>query len=312
VEEARRSASDPATGLAATICPWYDGRKGAVMFRFDDSHPTHILTAIPMLREYGYRGTFFLCPGSPGFREQRAAWEACAARGDQEFANHTMHHQGAANDAEAEQEIGGASQVIWGLLPGKSKLACFSAGGGTVWTYGRTLRSILDQYELFSFQPRLGISMTDSAAENYRRILEQTIETKVSVMVLFHQIEKGAVSVETFRAVLETTKTHDAEIWVAGMADVFKYQEERNASALALRSGPGGSLTLAVTCGTDRARYDQALTIELALPDGWSAQTLKVRGPQGTAVASRAAIVDGRQVVRFDVPPANGEFTLSR
>ena len=52
-DEAARTAREPETGLAATICRWFDGRQAAVSFRFDDSYPSHILTAIPILREYG-------------------------------------------------------------------------------------------------------------------------------------------------------------------------------------------------------------------------------------------------------------------
>ena len=35
------------------ICRWYGGKKAALSLRFDDSHPTHVTVAIPMLDEYG-------------------------------------------------------------------------------------------------------------------------------------------------------------------------------------------------------------------------------------------------------------------
>jgi hypothetical protein len=82
--------------------------------------------------------------------------------------------------------------------------------------------------------------------------------------------------------------------------------------------------------------YDQPLTIELALPDGWSAQTLRVRDAAGAEIATRTGTgaprsvtvftsgggggtigtrretEAGPPVVRFDVPPANAEYTISK
>ena len=98
-----RDVTDPVTGMSARIGKWYDGRQAALCIRFDDSHPTHLSTAIPALREYGFRGTFMINPGkrddrSPprwrsAFEADRNEWEAVAQRGDQEFANHTLHHR---------------------------------------------------------------------------------------------------------------------------------------------------------------------------------------------------------------------------
>jgi hypothetical protein len=316
LDDSGRTAREAATGVTASVCRWYDGRQAAVTFRFDDSHPSHILTAIPMLREYGFKGTFFINPGSPGYQSHRAEWEACAAQGDQEFADHSMRHRGSRNDAETDQEIGETARYIRTLFPGKSALLCFSPGGGTMWTYSGRLRTVLDKYDLyfdlFDVSPRVGISVQEGSAEAYRTTLEGAIEKGVLFTGLFHRIDPTGVTPATFRGMLETTKRHAAEIWVAGGTDVFKYFQERNAAALTWASGGAGGLTLALTCATDAKLYDQPLTIELALPDGWRAQDLKVRNGQGAAVPTRVATVAGQSVVRFDVPPVTGKYALSR
>lgn len=61
--EKDRYLTDQATGLSVMITRWYDGRQAALSIRFDDSHPTHLSKAIPILREYGFRGTFMVNPG---------------------------------------------------------------------------------------------------------------------------------------------------------------------------------------------------------------------------------------------------------
>jgi hypothetical protein len=307
-----------------------------VSFRFDDSYGTNINKAVPWLREYGLKGTFQINPGNDEYQRHRAAWEACAAQGDQEFGNHTLHHHGALSDEEVELEIGETCRVIWGLFPNKSKLVSLITGGGSVWRFSQPFRYYADKYSVFAPHPQFALSVGDKDAENYRGLLDRAIAAGGWLATSYHSIALPWMSDETFRSVLESTKARAAEIWPAGLADAHKYEQERNTSGLALRSGPGEALTLAVTCGTDRELYDQPLTIELALPDGWTADKVQVRDAQGKAIATRAALgqpqagvvyvrggdganiqtrVDtepGRPVVRFDVPPTNGEYTISR
>ena len=47
--------------LRLSVAKWRDGRAAALSIRFDDSHPTHLAKAVPILREYGFRGTPSMC-----------------------------------------------------------------------------------------------------------------------------------------------------------------------------------------------------------------------------------------------------------
>jgi hypothetical protein len=310
--EGARTAQEPETGLAATICRWYDGRRAAVSLRFDDSYPSHILTAIPILREYGYCGTFFINPGSGEFLARRGAWESCAAAGDQEFANHTMHHRGARDDAEVDHELGEAATYIRSLFRGKSELLCVNLGGGTVWTHAMPLRHFFHKHRLVDPRPRLAISMTNDRANAYKDLLDQAIQTGAWAVALFHQIGSPWVSEATFRSVLETTREREQQLWIAGMAAVHKYERERDHSALSMRTGAPDEVRLALTCRTDPALYDQPLTIELTLPDEWAPQAVRVRSAEGAAVEVREVGGARPAVVRFDLPPSDGEYLISR
>lgn len=311
-DEAARGALEPQTGLVANVCRWFDGRQAAVSFRFDDSYPSHILTAIPVLREYGYTGTFFINPGSGEYLAHREAWETCAAQGDQEFANHTMHHHGARDDDEVDRELGEPARYIRGLFPGKSALICFNPGGGTVWTHSRPLRQFLDKHRLVDARPRLAISMTNARVEEYRALLDRGIETGAWVMSLFHQIDTPWVSEETFRAVLEITRGREAKVWIAGMAAVHKYERARDLAALTLHAESADAVRMEVSCGTDPALYDQPLTVQLSLPEAWEPHTVEVRDAAGAAIVARVAEQPGKPVVRFDVPARNATYRISR
>jgi len=316
-----RAFMDNATGLRLGIARWHDGRQAALSIRFDDSHPTHLTRVVPILREYGFRGTFMVNPGAsePGsrrrsdFETHRAQWEAVARQGDHELANHSAHHRGASGDDDMEAEIGDAAQTIWKLTPGKSKLMALNLGGGTRWETTRTLRYYLDKFHQFDASEN-STGMDDSYGNrvaNFRRTLEQHLERGLWCRIHYHYIGEGLSSSEAnLRAALDIAKAHRSNLWIAGMADIDKYQTERTASKLTLRQSDPGRLTLQLTCLTDAALYDQSLTIEISHAQSLDASRLRIKDAKGNTVLVRAAPVEGAGMLRFDVPPRDALYSI--
>lgn len=318
-----REAMEPTTGLRATILKWYDGRKTALSIRFDDSHPTHVSKAIPILREYGFRGTFMVCPGArepsnrrrSEFEEHRAEWEAVAQHGDQEFANHSAHHRGAIGDADVEREIGEASKAIWALFPGKSKLLALNLGGGTTWETTKTLRYYLHKYHLFDASSG-SLGMDDVYGDRsaaFRAHLERHIERGLWCRIHYHAIgEKLNSSEASFRASLEIAREHASDLWIAGMADIHKYQTERQAAKLEIAAETGRRVLLKLSCFSDPKLYDQRVTIEVALPPAWSADHVRVKGTAPGEATVSVAPVAGGKAIRFHVLPITAEYVVER
>jgi len=322
--EEERHATDPTTGLSATIATWHDGRPAALSIRFDDSHPTHLAVAIPLLRQYGFKGTFMVNPGGPdplnprrrsAFDDHRAEWEACARRGDQEFANHTAHHRGAIGDEAMQREIGEASQAIWDLFPGKSRLLALNLGGGTHWETTKTLRYYLDKYDLFDASSG-SLGMDDvygNRVEAFRRHLERHIERAGWCRIHFHDVGEGHGSSEAnFRAALDVAKEHQSDLWIAGMADIYKYHAERRGASLALKSTTPRRAALALRCSTDPALYDQALTIDVKIPESWAPEHVAVTDSNAKAIDARRVPTSDGVVLRFSVPPTDADYTIER
>lgn len=310
--EKDRSVTDAETGLGAAICEWFDGRRAALSIRFDDAHPTHLSTAIPVLREYGFKGTFMVNPGRPEYQNHRAAWEAVAKRGDQEFANHTMHHRGAMGDEEVEREVGEVAQYIWSLFPQRSKLLALNRGGGTTWVMEKPFRYYLDKYHLFVVGGSLGMDdVYGDRVPTFRRHLERHLERGLWCRVHFHAIGEGlSTSEANFRAAMETVRKHQARLWIAGMADIYKYQTQRRAAQLALRNEGPHRATLEVSCQTDPELFDQPLTIELIVPEPWSGTSPTVRDAQGKEVPTRTAHTSERATVRFEVASIGATYAI--
>ncbi len=323
LREEERHVTNPETGLTATISRWYDGRQAALSIRFDDSHPTHLYKAIPILREYGFRGTFMVNPGGhppnsrkrSAFEEHRSEWEACARRGDQEFANHTLHHRGAVDDKSMEHQIGEASKAIWRLFPDRSKLLALNLGGGTRWETTRTLRYYLDKYHLFDASTN-STGMDDTYGNRvatFRRMLEAHIERGLWYKVHYHYIGKGLSSSEAnFRAALDIAKEHEAELWIAGMADIHKYQTERRCAALSIENKGDRRAILRFSCGTEPELYDQPLTIDVALPASWTTERVIVINHEGAKVDARRVLASEGVMLRFDAKPVDSEYTVER
>jgi len=318
--ETERHATDPKTGLSATICRWYDGRRAAMSIRFDDSHPTHLSKAIPILNEYGFRGTFMVNPGGhppnsrkrSAFEEHRSEWEAVARRGNHEFANHTLHHRGAMNDNEMEYQIGEASKAIWRLFPDKSKLTALNLGGGTWWTTPKTLRFYLDRYHLFASSGSTGMDDTyGNRVATFRRLLENHIERGLWYRVHYHYIGDGlSTSEANFRAALDIAKEHQDELWIAGMADIFKYDTERRGAKLEIENKSEQRVILKLSCLTDPELYDQPLTMDVTLPESWATERVVVTNHEAEEIDARKVPTSDGAVLRFDLRPTDTEYTI--
>ena len=225
----------------------------------------HLSKGIPILREYGFKGTFMVNPGGKKRASKKFSmaillseniwteWQAVAKRGDQEFANHTAQHRGAKNDAEMESEIGDACKAIWELFPEKSKLIALNLGGGTYWETSRTLLYYLDKYHLFDASSG-SLGMDDvygNRVEAFREHIERHIDRGIWCKTHFHYIGEDLSSSEAhFRAALDIAKEHDGELWIAGMADIYKYQTERRAATLILEKSDANAVSLKLSCST--------------------------------------------------------------
>ncbi len=320
-----RQAADPVTGLSAVIAKWHDGRRAALCIRFDDSHPTHLSTVIPALREYGFRATFMINPGvrdercpprwRSAYQQHRAEWEAVAGRGDQEFANHTLHHRGAISDEDMEREIGDAARAIWRLFPNRSKLLALNLGGGTWWETKRTLRCYLDKYPACLVSGSLGMDDTyGNRVPAFRQHLERSLKPGTGwCKVHFHSVGEGlASSEEHFLAVLDIVKEHESDLWIAGLADTYKYLTERRGAKLTIENRGPRRAVLGLVCSTVPELYDQPLTIDVTLPESWTHDRVVVADSRGNSVEACKVSTSADPLLRFRVLPKDAEYTIDR
>jgi hypothetical protein len=129
--------------------------------------------------------------------------------------------------------------------------------------------------------------------------------------VHYHGIGDGLGSSEAnFRAALDIAKQHQDDLWIAGMADIYKYQTERNAAKLSLVKSDAKNLAVQLDCATDPTLYDQPLTLELIPPSAWDASKITIHSEGGASIAGKLVRSGPRHVLRIGVPPIDSVYTI--
>lgn len=75
----------------------YLGNKAALSLTFDDALPCQLENAIPIMDEYGIRGTFFAITDCPDYPLDVWGWRKVALAGHHEIGSHSAHHKKAAD-----------------------------------------------------------------------------------------------------------------------------------------------------------------------------------------------------------------------
>ena len=94
------------------------------------------------------------------------------------------------------------------------------------------------------------------------------------------------------------------------MAEIYKYQAERDSAAVSWVSSDSHQVTFKLLCSLDAALYDQPLTVEMVLPRGWDRAKTSIVDSHGTALVAKPGMVEGVEGLRIDVPPREQVYTL--
>ena len=103
------------------IARWKDDCTAAFLMMFDDSYASHWQVAAPELVKCNMIATFYINPGKGEYRQAASHWEDELWRQEMVYADHTMTHQGFADLAGAEHEIGDCADIIRRIVPGPER-----------------------------------------------------------------------------------------------------------------------------------------------------------------------------------------------
>jgi peptidoglycan/xylan/chitin deacetylase (PgdA/CDA1 family) len=317
-------------GSLPRVAQWYGDRTAAASLRFDDGLESHVTTVIPLLNRYGIRATFLVNPGLDRYQEHRDFWEKQVPAMGHRLGDHTMHHRGAQDLADADYEIGEAARTIWRAYPRESKLLVFASGGGgklwggKLWEQAAPeYHALVKKYHLVDLydgtHPYLSVR-TGMGAEDLCSRLDRAAERHLYQVFAFHEIGTPSISEsiksmvrgygldmdeKEFEGFVRCLNDRKERIWIAPLIDVYKYEQEARATSVRVVRGDRRESALAVTVGTDPELYDHALTLVLPRQPGRQIRNVRQAG------ATLTVYQNGEGADLVDILPKNSTVVIT-
>ncbi len=315
---------------APMIARWYGAKQAAVSLRFDDSLESHVKYAIPLLNKYDIKATFMINPGLERFAKNKYFWENQVPLMGHQLGNHTMHHRGAKTPAEADFEIGEVSRLIWRIYPEQSKLLVFASGGGGKKWGGKyweeapeDYKSLVRKYFLIDLydgqHPHLSVQ-SELSDEEIIRFIRKALRENRHQAIVFHEIGrpgilerlKGiyrgydlSINHESLENILVFLQKMEKVLWTAPVADILKYEKERNGAQLVLTSRDKSHIRIDLIVNTDSKFYDHNLTVVVPADDKFKVNSI-VQGTKRIELYSQS-----ENRITFNIQPVNSQITLS-
>jgi hypothetical protein len=307
---------------ATKIMPWADGAKACFLLMFDDSWPSHISVAVPELEKRHLPATYYICPGKGEYRVFKGAWETNLWRHGAVYGNHTMTHKGVADLADARREIGGCTEEILRIVPGKRPRLISWAMPGVEpgkWNISdNELAALLREYHLVDRPPFTGhgaVYHMQTAAQMLA-LADKAIASGGMEYVIFHGLEikdpkrgyqdfwamKQDIVFPFFDAI--AARRDRGDLWVTDHISCHKYVTERDSAKIESLEVSPREIHFKIFCKADPQLYDAPLTLETAVPPDWRA----VRVRQG---ATLQTVKPAGGVVRYHAVPGNEPVVLA-
>jgi peptidoglycan/xylan/chitin deacetylase (PgdA/CDA1 family) len=290
------------------IAKWQGDRAGAFAFTFDDGQREQIALAAPMLDALRLKATFVINPGKTpangeswfGSWEQ---WRALAKNGH-EIGNHAMTHENLskATDEVLQREVVDAKALIEKEmgLPCYTFVYPFNAEGDAA----RAL--VKKTHPVWSSGERKAYGGPNFTAAKANAWIDEAIEKKSLLIAMIHGIDTGYLPF-TGRAIfkdhLDYVKSKDAQVWVAPLGTIKRYEAERDVAKLEIYGGVKMA-KFTLTCPLDAAIYNVPLTVVIASGAVKSVNAKREGGGEVAATISSATI-------QCEVVPGQGMVTVT-
>lgn len=260
----------------ATIARWRGNASAALTYTFDDGLQEDYTVVLPALRSRGLVGTFCIIGSKVGADQKGTpccSWTELKEMAEQgmEIASHGYRHQNVEklDSAGIVSEVAMNDSAILQNLGFRPETYCFPGNRKT-----ELARRIIERDHVGCrlFQSSLGSKRDSLWMSGW---LHDAIARGEWIVGMTHGIRVGYDHFPTEEAV-QTWYHHLDEaaglqragrLWIATLADVLKYQRERDASSLTVDS-TGDGFSLHLTCPLDSSVYSLPLTVVITFPDG--------------------------------------------
>lgn len=290
LEQARKAAGGR-VAPTARIARFAGDCAAAISYTFDDGLRDQFTHAVPMLNEVGFKGTFFVIPGSIAEttadaerrKNAKRAWgtitwtelQSMSAQGH-EIGSHTWSHRSLPKltAAEVDTELSKSYDAIKTRIGKPPLTLAFPFNQSTPEVKEAALRY---HVAYRAYQVGTGSSTTTASLNTWADKLVK--EGKWGILMT-HGITNGYASMsgpEVLSVHWKYVKGRERDFWVDTFANIARYEKERDDAKLLL-TGKVGNVTCTLTSTLDPQLYDVPLTIVVDAPGVTSA--LAERGGQ--------------------------------
>lgn len=288
--------SDGQEMVNAWLCPWPGEAQAAVSITFDDAYPSHIESAIPLLEECGFRGTFYLIVDKLFQRGKYRnipspsveMWQA-ASRCGHEIGSHTLTHAplDTLDQDQLLEELRASQEALEGMFPGVRVVSLaypFSRAdlrvmqlAGSLYTSGRLgppppgtpfhndpgkvdLLGLRSLFLCGGESPELWNDAVDRATRDQGWLVET-----------LHPIDEEGycqVRAEDFAAHLAYLSRLGGIVWVAPVAEVAERVARWRQISIVIIEQSASEIALQ-WAGTPSAGYNWQVVVKVAEPRAW-------------------------------------------
>lgn len=268
----------------------YDGdRAAAISYTFDDGLRDQYTIGVPILNEFGFKGTFFVIPGVETETVEQAkakendarAWGSVTwtelaemAKQGHEIGSHTWSHPNLPKvpPEELDAEFTKANEEIKKRLDVQPLTLAFP--------FNATNPKVKAAASKFYVACRTYQTATNGSttADSLNKWADKLVTDQKWGVLMTHAVVHGFSAMsdpEVFRSHLKYVKSHENEIWVGTFADVARYEKERDDAKLTFTES-GDRITCTLTGTLDPKVYTVPLTVVIAQPGAKSAKAERV------------------------------------
>ena len=263
---------------------WFDFKKSAITYSFDDGTPNQMPIAVPILDKYGYKATFNLVI------DWVKDWQpfADAAQNGHEMASHTISHPyfNKIDEQEQRRQLEKSKQIIEEKI-GKPCITmvypyCVRGNDNIVAEYYISARTCSGKSEQPTPNNLMDISSIicgpegDAVtADDFNKAVAAAIPFNGWTTFLLHGVDNDGgyspIKSEDFDAHLKFVSENSQDYWVATFAAATKYLLERNTLIIKEKKNSDGYLAeVSVGAESPLTCFDQPVTVSRQLPKKWT------------------------------------------
>ncbi len=263
---------------------WFDFKKSAITYSFDDGTPNQMPIAVPILDKYGFKATFNLVT------DWVQDWQpfADASKNGHEIASHTITHPyfNHIDEQEQRRQLETSKQIIEEKI-GKPCITmvypyCVRGNDNIVAEYYISARTCSGQSEQSTPKNLMDISSILCgpeghvvSADDFNKAVAAAVPFNGWTTFLLHGVDGDGgyspIKSSDFDAHLKYVSDNPQDYWVTTFAAATKYLIERNSLIINEKKTSDGYLA-EVTVGAESPLtcFDQPITVSRQLPKKWT------------------------------------------